>query len=418
MKHTYFSNHDYIRHDDNVWEAKDFIPEDRREAFIRFIEMGETSCSIHDHSEHCPREGYWEFTPECFKGQVPGEAGNDASIRGLSSLLHAIMDSANRYTMEPMKLAKVVMHKYIPNASGPPHTDIFPLATLAYFNDDYDGGELYFPDQDLEIKPQAGSLLVFRGGGEYLHGVRRVGNDSNRARYVLVAFWEYEEKSPLVDFWEREQLSSDQRNLKIQEIVDSYTREGISSEVLYPDVMPILVIKGFLSQEELKYIPNFLNHNDLREDECWGPVCFREYWERSRPKDILPELTVGVTHDTLKEINARIKEHVEFFLGEEVAFSKFKGHNHVNGASTPPHFHGPAVAVAFVTFGDDYAGGETFIPKYNISFKPQAGDLYIFAENEDVKHGVSRVRDGDRQSLISHWQSPDEKYDWAGVNNY
>jgi predicted 2-oxoglutarate/Fe(II)-dependent dioxygenase YbiX len=47
------------------------------------------------------------------------------------------------------------------------------FASIIYLNDDYDGGELYIPELNFEIKPKKGQLLCFRGG-KMLHGVRKV----------------------------------------------------------------------------------------------------------------------------------------------------------------------------------------------------------------------------------------------------
>jgi len=46
---------------------------------------------------------------------------------------------------------------------------------VLYLNDDYEGGELYFPVKGFEIKPPANSLLIFSGSKEeYVHGVKKV----------------------------------------------------------------------------------------------------------------------------------------------------------------------------------------------------------------------------------------------------
>lgn len=60
------------------------------------------------------------------------------------------------------------------------------LATVIYINDNYDGGYLYFKDEDFtsEIKPPAGSIILFRASR--LHGVTEVSGDQQR--YVLTSF--------------------------------------------------------------------------------------------------------------------------------------------------------------------------------------------------------------------------------------
>lgn len=72
------------------------------------------------------------------------------------------------------------------------------FAVVMYINDDFTGGELYFPTQGLEIKPVAGSCLIFSTGAEYLHGVRPVG--AGPGRYAMAGFaWELGTKEAWLD---------------------------------------------------------------------------------------------------------------------------------------------------------------------------------------------------------------------------
>lgn len=67
------------------------------------------------------------------------------------------------------------------------HTDpSIQYAAIIYLNDDYVDGELFFQKKGIELKPKAGSLMLFPGNEEYEHGVRHVG--PGPIRYVLVGF--------------------------------------------------------------------------------------------------------------------------------------------------------------------------------------------------------------------------------------
>jgi predicted 2-oxoglutarate/Fe(II)-dependent dioxygenase YbiX len=57
---------------------------------------------------------------------------------------------------------------------------------LFYINDDYEGGELYFPALNFEYKPKAGDFITFPSYEKYTHGVRPVLSGSNR--YVVSGF--------------------------------------------------------------------------------------------------------------------------------------------------------------------------------------------------------------------------------------
>lgn len=53
------------------------------------------------------------------------------------------------------------------------------IASIYYINDDYIGGELCFPDLNINIKPTPNSVIFFPGNEDYLHEVREI-IDGNR----------------------------------------------------------------------------------------------------------------------------------------------------------------------------------------------------------------------------------------------
>lgn len=48
------------------------------------------------------------------------------------------------------------------------------IATLVYINDDYTGGEIYFPAYDISYKPEPGDLLCFPDNPDFIHGVKEI----------------------------------------------------------------------------------------------------------------------------------------------------------------------------------------------------------------------------------------------------
>jgi 2OG-Fe(II) oxygenase superfamily len=64
--------------------------------------------------------------------------------------------------------------------------DTMAMSIVLYINDDYNGGNLRFVDHDFEVKPKAGSLLVFPSTDDYEHGVMTV--DPGPTRYAIPAF--------------------------------------------------------------------------------------------------------------------------------------------------------------------------------------------------------------------------------------
>ena len=62
----------------------------------------------------------------------------------------------------------------------------YDLGTVFYLNDDYIGGELYFPKQGVEFKPKPRAGYFFPGDMNYIHGVRPI---IDGCRYTLPYFW-------------------------------------------------------------------------------------------------------------------------------------------------------------------------------------------------------------------------------------
>jgi predicted 2-oxoglutarate/Fe(II)-dependent dioxygenase YbiX len=59
------------------------------------------------------------------------------------------------------------------------------LSVVYFINDDFEGGELFFPELDLVIEPEAGTLVCFPSDHNYIHGVRPV---TAGHRYTVVTW--------------------------------------------------------------------------------------------------------------------------------------------------------------------------------------------------------------------------------------
>lgn len=60
------------------------------------------------------------------------------------------------------------------------------VATVLYYNDDFEGGELTFPNCDVSIKPKPGMLVMFPCTELYGHGVKEI---LSGERYISAHFW-------------------------------------------------------------------------------------------------------------------------------------------------------------------------------------------------------------------------------------
>ena len=63
--------------------------------------------------------------------------------------------------------------KQLNDGSPNPFPD-YDLNSLIYYNDDFEGGELYYPEHDIVIKPEPGLAVAHPGDIHFLHGVKRI----------------------------------------------------------------------------------------------------------------------------------------------------------------------------------------------------------------------------------------------------
>jgi Rps23 Pro-64 3,4-dihydroxylase Tpa1-like proline 4-hydroxylase len=94
---------------------------------------------------------------------------------------------------------KFGINKYFENRHMGPHVDWnefnsdIRFTIVVYLNDDYEGGEIYFNNQDVKIKPQAGSIVMFPSKLPYLHESLNI----TKGRKMLITHhWKGEKHAP------------------------------------------------------------------------------------------------------------------------------------------------------------------------------------------------------------------------------
>jgi hypothetical protein len=68
---------------------------------------------------------------------------------------------------------------------------------VAYVNDDYEGGELYFPRFNLTLKPKKGDVMVFPSTYIYEHASN---NMISGTKYAIVIMTDYNDRGGLRSF--------------------------------------------------------------------------------------------------------------------------------------------------------------------------------------------------------------------------
>lgn len=111
----------------------------------------------------------------------------------------------DHYGEEPFTRFEGGLVKLVKGASNGLHSDIYntdgtkydeegrdtelkysALLYLSEYGEDFTGGELYFPKQDLTIRPKRGLLTFFPGDLDHIHEVKTV---TSGERYAIVMFF-------------------------------------------------------------------------------------------------------------------------------------------------------------------------------------------------------------------------------------
>jgi predicted 2-oxoglutarate/Fe(II)-dependent dioxygenase YbiX len=125
---------------------------------------------------------------------VTGSAESISIHKTLKTALAAAgKDYAQQLKIEYIDPMPVSISKYRTGADMGPHVDdygqdgVLPLmSAVIYLNDDYEGGELSFPEQDVMIKPEAGSIIVFPSVEPFYHQSMPL---KTGTKYMVPAFW-------------------------------------------------------------------------------------------------------------------------------------------------------------------------------------------------------------------------------------
>jgi hypothetical protein len=111
--------------------------------------------------------------------------------------LQAVKDYTKRYNVGELRYWEALNFvKYGPGQHFQEHTDHgfsynCVVSMVGYVNDDYEGGEIAFRMQGINVKPRAGDLFVFPSNFMYPHRALPVHSGT---KYSIVTMLDYSEK--------------------------------------------------------------------------------------------------------------------------------------------------------------------------------------------------------------------------------
>jgi len=162
---------------------------------------------------------------ESYSSVLPQDNDEHVISEGLPSdiftqIKKGIIDAvASVHDLDPKIISQIGYHtqKWEPGAYARKHSDNTDehghsgaftrsrYAAFLYLNDNFEGGMLQFPDQDISIQPKVGMLAAFDGGFNNMHEVTLI---ESGVRYTIGSFWDDREEDAypqeLRDAWAAE----------------------------------------------------------------------------------------------------------------------------------------------------------------------------------------------------------------------
>lgn len=98
----------------------------------------------------------------------------------------------NTYATPNVYCDTIDVVKWPDGLSQQPHHDGLPgyeyrtHGAIIYLNNNFMGGELFYPKLGIRVAPQPGTLVIHPGAELYLHGVHKIRGET---RYTVASFW-------------------------------------------------------------------------------------------------------------------------------------------------------------------------------------------------------------------------------------
>jgi len=148
---------------------------------------------------------------ESYSSVLPQDGDPEIAEEGLESDIFSQIKSgiieavASVHDIEPKTVVQIGYHtqKWEPGAYARLHSDNTDehgnsgaftrsrYAAFLYLNDNFSGGLLKFPKNEIEITPKVGMLAVFDGGFNNMHEVTLI---ESGVRYTIGSFWDDREE--------------------------------------------------------------------------------------------------------------------------------------------------------------------------------------------------------------------------------
>jgi hypothetical protein len=188
---------------ENIVAIEDFMTEEELSVLTEFSKNNntwdKTETHVNEDGVVIYDSGFWDHRVATYPTLTGVNPEIPKIIENMQLRLKEKVDAFFNLDAHPTNPAIV---RWLPGQRQQPHADkelhegenrgkpndfpYYDIAGLFYINDDYEGGELYFPNQGIQFKPKAGAAYFFPGDMHYIHGVTEI---RSGIRYVCPFFW-------------------------------------------------------------------------------------------------------------------------------------------------------------------------------------------------------------------------------------
>lgn len=111
---------------------------------------------------------------------------------------------SNSYNLNTMIYSDAfVLVKWLPGQEQSPHSDNMidtpdhinhkhrEYGSIVYLNNDFSGGETFYPQHNVSIVPKSRMLAVHPADDNHMHGVSKI---ENGIRYTVASFWTFDKE--------------------------------------------------------------------------------------------------------------------------------------------------------------------------------------------------------------------------------
>jgi hypothetical protein len=190
-------------------------------------------------------------------------------------------------------------------------------------------------------------------------------------------------------------------------------------------LLNLKTVQDFISKEDAEEIIYFVSKIEKWEDSegtsFWSNRCLSAQniynnYNKDMGKylyDLRSRIEENIkSHYGLDEVFPDLLQVIRWFPGMEQAPHS---DNMKNTEHSAVHQHRDYGAVLYLN--DNFSGGKTFYPQYDFEISPEAGKLAIHPAETDHMHGVTKVEDGVRYTIVSFWTKDKAHFDnWIVTN--